>query len=101
MTVTLPVRPCCLSATDCIMATARRLSISSRVDTVIHKLSFTENGTDYIASGSVSGRPLNQYSLGEYQDYLRIATSVRVPPIMVLIPASLYTAILSFNNFSS
>lgn len=46
-----------------------------RTDTEIHKLRFTESGTEYAASGLVPGRPLNQYSLGEYQDYLRIATT--------------------------
>lgn len=48
---------------------------SSRTDTVVHKLSFTDAGTDYVASGVVPGRPLSQYSLGEYEDYLRIATT--------------------------
>ncbi len=47
----------------------------SRQDTMVHKLAFTEAGTDYIASGLVPGRPLNQYSLGEYEGYLRIATT--------------------------
>lgn len=48
---------------------------SARQDTMIHKLAFTETGTDYIASGLVPGRPLNQYSLGEYNGHLRIATT--------------------------
>ncbi len=47
----------------------------TRTDTEIHKLRFTETGTEYAASGLVPGRPLNQYSLGEYQDHLRIATT--------------------------
>ncbi|MHC4797313.1 MAG: beta-propeller domain-containing protein [Planctomycetota bacterium] len=46
-------------------------------DTIIHKFGFTENGTEYLASGIVPGRPLNQYSLGEHNDNLRIATTVR------------------------
>lgn len=46
----------------------------SRTDTIIHKMSFTDTGTEYVASGIVPGRPLNQYSLGEYGGYLRIAT---------------------------
>ena len=48
---------------------------SSRSDTTLHKLAFTDTGTEYIASGRVAGRPLSQYSLSEYQDYLRIATT--------------------------
>lgn len=47
----------------------------TRTDTEIHKLRFTETGTEYAASGLVPGRPLNQYSLGEHNDYLRIATT--------------------------
>lgn len=47
----------------------------SRTDTIVHKMSFTDTGTDYVASGIVPGRPLNQYSLGEYNGYLRIATN--------------------------
>ena len=50
-------------------------SFSSRTDTAIHKLAFVEQGTQYVASGSVPGRVLNQYSLGEYQGNLRIATT--------------------------
>jgi len=49
--------------------------LSSRTDTMVHKLAFGENGTEYVASGLVPGRPINQYSLGEYEDYLRIATT--------------------------
>ncbi len=50
-------------------------TFTSRSDTMIHKLAFTDSGTEYIASGLVPGRPLSQYSLGENDDYLRIATS--------------------------
>lgn len=46
-----------------------------RTETIIHKLAFSETGTDYVASGKVPGRILNQYSLGEYDGYLRIATT--------------------------
>ncbi len=49
---------------------------AAQTDTIVHKLSFTETGTEYIASGIVPGRPLNQYALGEYEDHLRIATTV-------------------------
>lgn len=51
-------------------------SSGSREDTIIHKLAFTDTGTDYIGSGMIPGRPLNQYSLGEYNGYLRIATEI-------------------------
>lgn len=48
---------------------------ASRTDTMIHKLRFTQTGSEYAASGLVPGRPLNQYSLGEHDGYLRIATT--------------------------
>ncbi|NLX23736.1 MAG: hypothetical protein GXY55_18950 [Phycisphaerae bacterium] len=51
-------------------------ALISRTDTMVHKLAFTETGTRYVASGLVPGRPLGQYSLGEYQDHLRIATTL-------------------------
>lgn len=46
-----------------------------RSDTEIHKFRFTDSGTEYAGSGLVPGRPLNQYSLGEHQGYLRIAVT--------------------------
>lgn len=49
---------------------------SSRTDTAVHKLKFTDAGTVYVGSGLVPGRLLSQYSLGEYEDYLRVATTV-------------------------
>jgi inhibitor of cysteine peptidase len=48
--------------------------------TTVHKFAFDDAGVaDYVASGSVPGRLLNQFSLGEYQDYLRVATHVTDP----------------------
>ncbi len=52
------------------------LAGGSHADTIIHKLAFTDSGTDYVASGMVPGRPLNQYSLGEHEGHLRIATMI-------------------------
>jgi inhibitor of cysteine peptidase len=46
-----------------------------RENTVIHKFSFGEDGAArYTASGTVPGRLLNQFSLGEYTGNLRVAT---------------------------
>ncbi|MCL2330861.1 MAG: beta-propeller domain-containing protein [Phycisphaerae bacterium] len=50
-------------------------NFSSRTDTAIHKLQFSDAGTEYVASGVVPGRPLSQYSLGEWKGYLRVATT--------------------------
>lgn len=43
--------------------------------TVIHKIAFSAEGLTYIASGEVTGHLLNQYSLDESADNLRIATT--------------------------
>ncbi len=43
--------------------------------TVIHKINFSDQGLTYTASGEVTGRLLNQYSLDEFNDNLRIATT--------------------------
>ena len=51
-------------------------SDDSPEQTVVHKFDFTENGAEYAASGVVDGRPLNQFSLGEHEGYLRIATTI-------------------------
>jgi inhibitor of cysteine peptidase len=48
-----------------------------RETTAIHKFAFDAEGVArYAASGSVPGRLLNQFSLGEHEDYLRAATHV-------------------------
>ena len=45
--------------------------------TAIHKITFDADGVpQYAASGSVPGRLLNQFSLSEYEGYLRVATHV-------------------------
>jgi len=51
---------------------------SYRERTAIHKFAFDKQGAaTYVASGTVSGRPLNQFSLGEHKGNLRIATHVQ------------------------
>jgi inhibitor of cysteine peptidase len=48
-----------------------------REKTAIHKFAFNADGVaEYAASGSVPGRLLNQFSLDEYQGYLRVATHI-------------------------
>ena len=45
--------------------------------TAVHKFVFDEDvGARYVGSGAVPGRLLNQFSLGEYDGYLRVATHV-------------------------
>lgn len=48
-----------------------------REATAIHKFAFDENGAArYVASGGVPGRLLNQFSLGEHEGHLRVATHI-------------------------
>ena len=50
---------------------------SFRETTAIHKLAYNEQGVaEYVASGSVPGRLLNQFSLSEFGGNLRVATQV-------------------------
>jgi len=50
---------------------------SFRESTSIYKFDFTESGVILAAGGQVPGRVLNQYSMGEYQGFLRLATTDR------------------------
>jgi len=43
--------------------------------TVVHRISINQGTMKIEASGAVIGRVLNQYSLDEYEDHLRIATT--------------------------
>jgi hypothetical protein len=51
-------------------------SRATRQTTDIYKLKYVEGGTEPVATGTVPGRILNQYSMGEYQEHLRVATTV-------------------------
>lgn len=52
-------------------------SYSTRPVTAIHKFTFDDEGiARYTASGYVPGRLLNQFSLGEHEGYLRVATHI-------------------------
>lgn len=45
--------------------------------TQIHKFAFEDNGTaQYSSSGAVEGYTLNQFAFDEYQDHLRVATTL-------------------------
>lgn len=47
-----------------------------RETTDIHKFDFRKSGAAYAGSGSIPGRLLNRFSVGEYKGYLRAATTV-------------------------
>ncbi len=46
-----------------------------RTDTDVYKFAFLEGTVALVAAGTVPGRILNQYSMGEYEGYLRVATT--------------------------
>ncbi|MFH0981758.1 MAG: beta-propeller domain-containing protein [Planctomycetota bacterium] len=48
----------------------------TRPMTDLYKFAFTDDGPVLAAVGSVPGRILNQYSMSEYADHLRVATTV-------------------------
>jgi uncharacterized secreted protein with C-terminal beta-propeller domain len=43
--------------------------------TYLYQFSFTESGVTATGTGEISGKILNQFSLGEYEDVLRVATT--------------------------
>ncbi|MCO6438407.1 MAG: beta-propeller domain-containing protein [Phycisphaerae bacterium] len=49
---------------------------TQRSTTAIYKLAYSDSGATPVAAGSVPGRILNQYSMGEYDGYLRVASTV-------------------------
>ncbi len=67
------------ASTDAVYLTDTTYDYDSelREHTIIHKLAFDADGLpEYVASGQVPGRLLSQFSLGEYEDVLRVATHV-------------------------
>ncbi|UCC32656.1 MAG: beta-propeller domain-containing protein, partial [Phycisphaerales bacterium] len=49
---------------------------NNRETTDIYKFAYVDRGAIATATGSVPGRVLNQYSMGEYAGHLRVATTV-------------------------
>lgn len=49
---------------------------NARTTTNLYKFAFEARGARPVAFGSVEGRVLNQYSMGEYQGNLRVATTI-------------------------
>ena len=46
--------------------------------TIIHKIAIKEGSIEYLAKGEVSGNLLNQFSMDENDEYLRVATTTYV-----------------------
>lgn len=51
------------------------MEFDQRQQTIIHKFDLTGDEVQAVGSGRVQGRVLNQFSLGEYEGVLRIATT--------------------------
>jgi hypothetical protein len=51
-------------------------SLDGSTDSRIHKLDISAAATTYTASGRVNGTLLNNFSMGEYDGHLRVATTV-------------------------
>ena len=49
-----------------------------RERTIVHKLSIDEDEVEYKGKGEIKGTLLNQFSLDEYKNYLRVATTTYV-----------------------
>lgn len=66
------------SSTEALYVTNTQYDFSgtARETTDIYKFAYVDGGVEPVASGTVPGRVLNQYSMGEYQGYLRVATTV-------------------------
>jgi uncharacterized secreted protein with C-terminal beta-propeller domain len=54
-----------------------KLEIERR-KTIIHKIAIDGGNLDYIGKGEVSGHLLNQFSMDEYEDNLRLATTTQI-----------------------
>ncbi len=52
-------------------------SFDGSVDSRLHKFNLEEDGPVYTASGVIPGTLLNQFSMGEHDGFLRVATSDR------------------------
>ncbi len=66
------------SSTEALYLTDAQWSFSGdvRETTDIYKLAYIDGTATPVATGSVPGRILNQYSMSEYQGHLRVATTV-------------------------
>ncbi|ADL53333.1 beta-propeller domain-containing protein [Clostridium cellulovorans] len=57
------------------MATTKDIMIPTNPETTIYKFKYTEDGVAFVAKNSVSGYVLNQFSMDEYDNTFRIATT--------------------------
>jgi len=67
------------SSLDALYLTDTEYNFSDQIreTTDIYKFAYVGRGAEPRATGSVPGRVLNQYSMGEYDGYLRVATTIQ------------------------
>jgi uncharacterized secreted protein with C-terminal beta-propeller domain len=58
-----------------VWGTPEARTLEENYSTALHKFDLTEGSAEYRASGSVTGHLLNQFSLDEYDGFLRVATT--------------------------
>jgi uncharacterized secreted protein with C-terminal beta-propeller domain len=85
------------ASTEAVYAASTDYGVAAdyRASTVIHKFKFSTDGVpDYAGSGAVPGTILNQFSLGEYEGYLRVATHLDAwgMPVFVAMGAPMMAA---------
>jgi len=65
-----------IAATDWQYAWNMRAAVESEQQTRLYRFAFTEDGVSFQAQGRVAGRILNQFSMDEYENHFRIATTI-------------------------
>ncbi|HLC75981.1 MAG TPA: beta-propeller domain-containing protein [Candidatus Peribacterales bacterium] len=65
-----------VAATDWNYIWNRNAETPSQEQTRLYRFAFTEDGVSFQAQGKVSGRILNQFSMDEYENHFRIATTL-------------------------
>ncbi len=74
-TIYASTRAIYLASTRWDSAVFEEKSSEEAYSTYLYKLAITAGGTSLEATGTVTGRILNQFSLGEHEDILRMATT--------------------------
>ncbi len=62
-------------AEDELIAVPEPRIVEPKEETIIHRIEIDKGESELLASGTVPGRILNQFSLSEYKNHLRIATT--------------------------
>jgi uncharacterized secreted protein with C-terminal beta-propeller domain/predicted small secreted protein len=61
------------------IGTPEARDLEQEYETAIHRFDITGRNADYVASGSIQGHLLNQFSMDEHDGFLRVATTDGAP----------------------